>query len=273
MTNAAVEDLFSTKEQAPQPLPVQSILPHRLACDICGATASELTGLPFLSARQVAGHKKKHAPTEKAAPAEQPKSTASKLKEALGAKPAPAKAAPRVRKPATPAGRRRPLGESLAKLILQIGRQVNNLVDPPTGVAIMFEAGALGSAIDNALAGGWVDGKLQKAAQVSEKWEPIVPLITLPAMIFMLSKNPNLQPQLEGELREALESVLAQSLPLLRDRAKRTQETLAAIEELRGGNFFGVEIPTDSEDPIGDILTGFFSPPVDPERAGGAGED
>ena len=245
-----LEDLFSPNEVAPT-APAQSILPHRLACEICGATKSDITGLPFLSARQVAGHKKKHAKEARG----EAKSTVT-----IPAKPG---AKPRVvRKTPAKTGPRRPLGESLAKLILQIGRQVNNLVDAPTGVAIMFEAGALGSAIDGALAGGWIDGKLQKAAQTSEKWEPLVPLISLPAMIFMLSRNPQLQPQLEAELREALESVLAQSLPLLRDRAKRTKETLEAIEELRGGNFFGVEIPTDSQDPIGDILTGFFSPPV-----------
>ncbi len=248
-----LEELFSPNEVAPVATPGPSIIPHVLACEICGATHNAL-GIPFLSARQVAGHKKTHAGSQASEGA--PK-TATKG---------------RPRKVAAPVGKRRPLGESFAKLILQVGRQVNNLVDPPTGVAIMFEAGALGSAIDNALAGGWVDGKLQKSAQVAEKWEPLVPLVTLPAMIFMLSRNPGLQKQLEPELREALESVLAQSLPLLRDRAKRTKDTLAAIEELRGGNFFGVEIPHDSEDPIGDILTGFFSPPVDPE-AEVAGED
>jgi hypothetical protein len=263
-----LDDLFSSQEVAPKAAAIPSILPHRLACDICGADRGK-TGLPFLSARQVAGHKKQHASEEakeKTAAAPKP---AAKTPTTSG----PAKSVRRTRTPAAPAGRRKPLGENIAKLILQIGRQVNNLVDPPTGVAIMFEAGALGAAIDGALAGGWVDGKLQKAAQVSEKWEPLVPLVSLPAMIFLLSRNPQLQPQLEGEIREALESVLAQSLPLLRERAKRTQETLAAIEELRGGNFFGVEIPKDSEDPVGDILAGFFSPPVDPEGVGDAGED
>jgi hypothetical protein len=145
-------------------------------------------------------------------------------------------------------------------MVLQVGRIVNTAVDQPTGAAIMFEAGALGVAIDKAIAGTIVDKPLQKGAAVAERFEPLVPLITMPAMVFMLSRNPQMESVLEGELREALEDVLVQSLPLLKARAKRTRETVDALEELK---IIDHDL-ADAEDPIGSILRGFFSGKTEP---------
>ncbi len=196
----------------------------------------------------------KKAPAKKAAPA---------------AKAAPTKAP--VKPGPKPKVVRRPLGESIAKLVLQAGRFVNTMVDPPTGAAIMFEAGALGAAIDTAIAGTRVDRLAQKGAGVAERFEPLVPLVTMPAMIFMVSRNPKMLPMIEGELREALEDVLVQSLPLLRQRAERTQKTIDALTEMKR---LSPEL-AQSEDPIGEILDSFImaasGPPPDvPESGDGA---
>lgn len=173
---------------------------------------------------------------------------------------APVKKAPGKRGPAKGSTRRRPLGDSLARVILQVGRMVNTLVDPPTGAAIMFEAGALGAAVDGVIAGTFIDKPLQKGAAVAERFEPLVPLVMLPAMTFMLSKNPAMSGVLEGELREALEDVLAQSLPLLRQRAARTRMTVDALKELKMLD----PALADSDDPVGDILNSFFTHPAEP---------
>ena len=179
------------------------------------------------------------------------------------AKKVPAKkvAAPKKTTP-TPTARRRPLGESIARVVLQMGRLVNTLVDPPTGAAIMFEAGALGVAIDRAIAGTVIDKPLQKGAAVAERFEPLVPLITMPAFIFMLSHNPSLEPVIEGELREALEDVLVQSLPLLRRRAERTEQTVNALAEMKKID----PSLADSDDPIAEILRSFFAHPAMPQE-------
>jgi hypothetical protein len=185
-------------------------------------------------------------------------------KKAPEKKTAPARAATTVAKKPGPKPKpvRRPLGESIAKLVLQAGRFMNTMVDPPTGAAIMFEAGALGAAIDTAIAGTAVDRLAQKGAGVAERFEPLVPLVTMPAMIFLLSRGMVPEKMIEGELREALEDVLVQSLPLLRQRAARTKATTEAIEELKlvGSSLPGLEgLSLNTEDPIADILRSFFT--------------
>lgn len=193
--------------------------------------------------------------------------TAKKAPAARKATAPAAKAAPGVRgKPGPkPAPVRRPLGETISRLVLHIGRFVNTTVDPPTGAVLMFEAGALGEAIDGIIAGSPVDRFAQKGAAISAKFEPLVPLISLPAMIFMLSRNPAMEPMLETELREAMEDVLVQSLPLLRKRAERVKKTAEALDELRQGgstlpNLEDIDLK-GAEDPIGEILHSFFAPP------------
>lgn len=178
------------------------------------------------------------------------------------AKPAPAKKAPAKKAPAKPRPTmRRPLGETLGRLVLQAGRFINAAVDAPTGAAIMFEAGAAGEAIDRVIAGTMIDRPLQKGAQVAERFEPLVPLVTLPVMTFMLSRNPMAGGMLEGELREALEEVLVQSLPLLRKRTQRTRATVDALTELKQLD----PSLAESDDPIGLILQSFFQPASPPD--------
>ena len=251
MTNL-LDDLLSTTEVTPR-APVTSAESIVKTCPECGATKSKL-GVPFLTNGQLGTHR---AQVHGYRNPEGAKKSHHAAKPATAAKPTTATTA---KKPTAPTRARRPLGESLAKIALQIGRIVNT-VEPPTGAAIMFEAGALGEAIDKAIAGTIIDKPLQKAAGVSDRFEPLVPLITMPAMIFLLSRNPAIEKHIEGELREALEDVLVQSLPLLRKRAARTKATVDALAELRALDpdiIRGV-------DPIGDLLRSFFTQPEDVE--------
>lgn len=243
-----VDDLVSRKEVVPREAPAPK-----------GPSIGDRIGAAL--------NKPKAAPAKKAPPA---KATA------------PAKKTTTIAPPRTtstpgpkPKVQRRPLGDAIAKVVLQVGRLVNAAVDAPTGAAIMFEAGAFGAAIDTAIAGTRVDKLAQKGAGVAERFEPLVSLISLPSMIFLLSRNPAMEGMIEGELREALEDVLVQSLPLLRKRAERTKATTAAVEELKvvGSSLPGLEgiDLRSSSDPIADILRTFFAVPayIEPEEAGG----
>jgi hypothetical protein len=249
-----LDDLLSTTEVTPK-APVTSAESIVKTCPECGATKSKL-GVPFLTAGQLGTHrasihgyradpKKSHHAAKSSAPK------------------APTTARPKVAPPSRAAARK-PLGESLAKIALQLGRIVNT-VEPPTGAAIMFEAGALGEALDRAIAGTIIDKPLQKAAGVSDRFQDLVPLVTMPAMIFLLSRNPEIEKHIEGELREALEDVLVQSLPLLRKRAARTKATVDALAELRALDPDLVA----GNDPIGDLLRSFFTPVVVEESEDG----
>jgi hypothetical protein len=252
-----LDDLLSTTEVTPRaPTPPSTAESIVKACPECGATKTKL-GVPFLTNGQIGTHRAsvhgyRVPPGEK--------------KSHHGATPAK-KAAPTAtaaKRPAAPTRARKPLGESLAKIALQLGRIVNT-VEPPTGAAIMFEAGALGEALDRAIAGTIVDKPLQKAAGVSDRFQDLVPLVTMPAMIFLLSRNPEIEKHIEGELREALEDVLVQSLPLLRKRAARTKATVDALAELRALDPDLVA----GNDPIGDLLRSFFTPVVVEESEDG----
>lgn len=252
-------DLLSTREVAPVPADPPGPASNKLIleCPDCGAKANKL-GVPFVTRGQVGTHRanvhgyRAPAPTKKA-PAKKaaaPKSSAAPK----ASSPSPT--------PRTPAKTRKPLGESLARLVLQVGRIINQ-VEPPTGAVIMFEAGALGAAIDNAIAGSFIDAPLQKISGSASKIEPLIPLLTLPAMVFMAGRDEHMAKMLESEMREAVEDVLVQSLPMLKKRAQRTRETLDALEELQAMDpkVYG------SSDPIGVILESFFDGVVPGEDA------
>lgn len=254
-------DLLSDKEIVPTAGPTTEPETLLKKCPECGATKMK-TGLPFVTEKQVSIHRMKSHGYRKpdAKPTAKPSIPAKSAAPKTTAKPAVVRTSSKAR---------RPLGESIARIVLQVGRVMNGLPGMgPTGAAIMFEAGALGVAVDRVIAGTIVDKPLQKAAGVSERFEPLIPLVTMPAMIFMLSRNPAAAGMIEGELREALEDVLVQSLPLLKHRAQRTQQTVNALAELKA-------IDPDlaaSQDPIGDIMRGFFEqPPVVVEPDGDTG--
>lgn len=255
-------DLLSDKEIVPTAGPTSEPEPIFKTCPDCGAKSMK-TGLPFITDKQVQTHRmRSHGFRNSSTPAQPAKKAPAKAPTATKAPPAKI-----VAKPKTQA--RRPLGESIARIVLQVGRVMNGLPGMgPTGAAIMFEAGALGVAVDRVIAGTIIDKPLQKGAAVAERFEPLVPLVTMPAMIFMLSRNPAAAGMIEGELREALEDVLVQSLPLLKHRAQRTAQTVNALAELKA-------IDPDlaaSDDPIGDIMRGFFAkPPVVVEPDGDSG--
>lgn len=263
-----VDDLLSKREIVPVAAEPEQVETRTggliLRCPECGKTANKL-GVPFVTNGQLGTHRAnvhgyrapaKAVPAKKTAPAK-----AVPAKKAAAVKKDPAKATPAP----TPTKARKPLGESIARLVLQVGRIINQ-IEPPTGAVIMFEAGALGNAIDNAIAGTFIDGPLQKASKTASKIEPLVPLISLPAMVFMASRDEKMGQMLEAEIREAIEDVLVQSLPLLKKRATRTRETLEALEELKAidPEIYG------SADPVGTILDGFFAgaPPAEPDAEG-----
>lgn len=247
------DDLLSVKESAPTAPTPPAVSASGIVqeCPDCGARASKL-GVPFITKAQVNTHRANvHGYS---APKSPPKKAATPKKPA-----APKAASAKPSTPATARGVRKPLGEQISSIVLQLGRIINK-VEPPTGAVIMFEAGALGDAIDKAVAGTFLDKPLQSAAQVSDKFAPLIPLATLPAMVFMCSRNPGMAEMLEGEMREAIEDVLVQSLPLLKKRAQRTQRTIDALAELKGLD----DELASSDDPVGVILESFFVRPPEP---------
>lgn len=263
-TDLEDNNLLSQLETAPTapadlpPDPDEAKGNPRRQCPECGATTNAM-GLPFLTDAALKVHRARgHGVVEPGGKGPMaPKGTAPK--KAPGA----AKKVPGPKKTTTQTSVRRPLGPELAKIFLQLGRIINT-VEPATGATIMFEAGALGEAIDKLVVGTFVDKSLQKAATASDRFAPLVPLVTLPAMIFMVSHNEAMGGMLEGEIREAMEDVLIQSLPLLRKRAQRSKAAVDALAELRG---IRPDL-AESEDPIGEMINELFTGPPAAEQPG-----
>ena len=268
MTDLASDaDLLSKNELTPQAVEVPGPSSNSLIleCPECGATKNKV-GVPFITKGQVGthranvhGYRAPAAPKKSATPAKSstaPKKSATPAKSSTSPSPSPARGT----------RSRKPLGEMISLVVLKAGRLVAQ-IEPPTGAVLMFEAGALGQAIDDAIAGTFIDKPLQSVAGSAGKLEPLVPLLTLPAMIFMASRDPKMGAVMEGEIREAIEDVLVQSLPLLRKRAQRTKATVEALGELHELDpaVYG------AEDPIGVILDSFFEGPPAEAPADGAG--
>jgi hypothetical protein len=129
----------------------------------------------------------------------------------------------------------------------------------PLANSLSFVAPAGGETVDGAIAGSMIDRKIVQPLQTgSEKWAAVTAVLSLPLMVHLLTIYPALQPALEPQMRRAAEEILIMSVPTIRRKAERNRELTEALSEL------GALDPSiaASEDPVGEILAGFFAEPV-----------
>jgi hypothetical protein len=251
---AEPDELLSPHEKAPRPpketAPRDSELPH-VSCQHC----EERFHGPWRQAR-LAAHVKKRHPEHWSGPAGKRKAPPRK---AAGARKAPAKPTRTVKDVVLPpAGpKRRPAADSLARMATRAGKMVGS-IEPEFANALVFSAPAMGVSADEALADTFVDRRvIQPLTRASDRWTKLSDAFSLPAMVLIVSKRPELFPVLEDELREAVEGVLIAQVPIMERRVARRQKVTAALARL------GELDPAvaASEDPIGDILRGLFTVP------------
>jgi hypothetical protein len=241
------EELTSTAETKPRPAEKQ---PEGLTCHFC--TEVFEGGARFVKRGL---HEKRQHPDEwtaaKATGVKPTKKTA-KAKKAATPRKAPAKPASG---PVTSAKAKRiPAGDGIA-MALGMTAQVVMKVDGPVGRALQFSAPATGDAVDELVAGTFVDRKvIQPFVGVADKWEKVGGIIAFPVLIAVISRNPALYLPLEDQLRAATVDVINAAVPTLEKRKKAEQKAADSIARL------GKVDPryADSDDPIRLILEDIF---------------
>ena len=166
------------------------------------------------------------------------------------------KAAPTPRKSTTvtPKAKRISAADTISTNVARVAKLFSG-VDVPLSRALVFSAPATGQAVDELVAGTFVDRTVvQKLARVSDKWERLGGVIAFPVLVAVISKNPRLLPVLEDELREATMDVLVANIPTMEKKKARERKAFEALHRLGEVD----ERFATAADPIGLILQDLF---------------
>lgn len=128
--------------------------------------------------------------------------------------------------------------------------------DVPVGRVLALQAPLAGKRFDALLAGTWLDKWIQPVAKQGEALEGLGSLIMLPLLVGAYERNPALGPVLESLLRAALESNLAEMVPVLRERKNKERSHARALRDL--SDVLDFEVPKGA-DAIEVILASIFA--------------
>ena len=163
----------------------------------------------------------------------------------------------------SPAPRRRPVGELLGDVIEKLAVMAGAF-NPPGARALAFASPALGGSLDKVVAGSYIDKRvLQPLVGGTEKWATLASAAGLPFMVMAVSMQPQLFPVLETQMRAAMVVCLEERVRVLKKRRVQEKNVTKILGELKGID----DELAQSEDPIGDLLQGFFAGFVQEEAA------
>ena len=173
--------------------------------------------------------------------------------------------APKASATSTARTKRIPAAESIARNLGRVAKMLGS-ADPALSRALTFSAPATGLAVDELVAGTFVDRvAIQRFAGVADKWERLGGVIAFPILVTVIARNPALYAPLEDDLRDATLDVLIASIPTFEKRAAREKKAVDALRRLGQVD----ERYATSDDPIGLILRDIFAPvPPSPESDG-----
>jgi hypothetical protein len=129
---------------------------------------------------------------------------------------------------------------------------VNKRIDPPVGRVLQLQAPLAGKAIDDIIAGTFIDRILQPIFAKSEQLEGFGALIALPILVGLIERKPEMAPMVMGPLHEVLGQTLIDLAPTLRKKATKQRAAARAIDLNEA-----FDIPRGA-DPIEAILQGFI---------------
>ena len=243
--NDTLESFVSANESKPKAPEKQ---PEATSCRYCSKTFDSFGPARYF--QRGAHEKKDHHDQWLAAKAGVTPKKATAKRAAAPGKPKPAPSKPT-------GGKRIPAAESLTKNIARAARMFSS-VNPPMGRALAFSAPATGQAIDDVVAGTYVDKKvIQRFAGAADKWDRLGGVLSFPVLFGIVTAKPEFFPLLESDLREATIDVIIASIPTLEKQKQREDKAVAAL--LRLGEIDDRYAATD--DPVGlmirDLLYGF----------------
>lgn len=135
--------------------------------------------------------------------------------------------------------------------------------DVPVGNALTFQAPVVGPIVDKAIAGTVIDTFLQPLAGAGERFEDVADVVSLPGLVFIMERAPQVAPALEPLLRKAIRRHLVEYARMAKAQKKADAEYRKALDDL------GMDDVGD--DPVDGIMAQIWAgAPVAEEESGGA---
>lgn len=104
--------------------------------------------------------------------------------------------------------------------------------DIPVGNAMTFQGPVVGPIIDKAIAGTVIDTLLQPLAGAGERFEDVSDVVSLPGLVAIMERAPQLAPALEPLLRKAIRRHLVEYARMARAQKKEDAEYRKALDDL-----------------------------------------
>jgi hypothetical protein len=132
--------------------------------------------------------------------------------------------------------------------------------DIPVGNAMTFQGPVVGPILDKAIAGTFIDTLLQPLAGAGERFEDVSDVVSLPALVGIMERAPQMAPALEPLLRKAIRRHLVEYARMAKAQKKEDEQYRKALDDL-GMSDVG-------DDPVDGIMAQIWAAP--PEAAGGS---
>lgn len=242
-TSEVIDEPVSTAETPPRapkeaPAPSRSVTCHYCSDDFSGLSGPARRGL----------HEKKAHPEEWAKNRVAPKAKKSTAKKA----PATKKAGPRIAP--TAGAKRASAAEAVTSGLGVAGGLLAKAGDPATGRAIMFSAPAAGEAVDDLIAGTFIDRMVQPFVKGADKWEKVGGILGFPILVAIITRYPDAYEIMEQPLRSATLDVIIGSIPTLKKQKAKERQAVVALADLGEID----ETYRNAPDPIGLFIQNVF---------------
>lgn len=132
-------------------------------------------------------------------------------------------------------------------------------IDPVVGRTMQFQAPLAGEALDNLVAGTFVDKLLQPLASKSDAGKQAFSILGLPLIMGLLERNPG-NPMVYQLAYSTVKQNIKALIPVMEKQALEAKEDAEALAELN--EFF--EFPEGVKDPVAFVLMQLMGPMPEP---------
>lgn len=174
---------------------------------------------------------------------------------------------PKTRRQSTAAaatsGKRKSLASTFAAVYGGAGSLAERSGDPrmlPTARVLQWNSAVAGEAIDDLIAGTFVDKMVQPLAKKGDKVQKVTNVVGLPLVIYALTNRPELWGVLEPMARQMFYENLASMGPVIAAKRKRDKEVAKIVDDMHAEGMIGTKDDGSVPSPD-DLFAMLFAPP------------
>jgi hypothetical protein len=127
--------------------------------------------------------------------------------------------------------------------------------DVPVGNAMTFQGPVVGPILDKAIAGTFIDTLLQPIAGAGERFEDVSDVVSLPALVGIMERAPQLAPALEPLLRKAIRRHLVEYAKMAKAQKREDEQYRKALDDLG--------MADAGDDPVDGIMAQIWAAPAE----------